>query len=54
MRLIVSGINSITYHLARHLIDLMKLLDLEEKCGVVYKCKFKECGQFYVGEMERS
>ena len=26
----------------------------EEKCGMVYECKCEECGQLYVGEMERS
>ena len=30
------------------------LLDLEEKCVIVYECKCELCGQLYVGEMERS
>ena len=29
-------------------------LDPEDKCGVIYESKFDECGQLYVGEMERS
>ena len=26
----------------------------EEKCGVIYKCQCRECGEVYVGESERS
>ena len=29
-------------------------LDPEEKCGVVYECKYEECGQLYMRETEKS
>ena len=29
-------------------------MDMEEKCRVLYKCKYEECGKLYVGEIEIS
>ena len=29
-------------------------LDMEKKCSVIYEIKCEECGELYLGEMERS